>query len=97
MQLEDAEADATADELAGERSTPSTMVKSNLRSVKRRLQYVEWAREVAKGLAGVSDWLEGEFEEAAQEAEHSTAFHRRSHPTESDRRMTTESRRAGKA
>jgi hypothetical protein len=28
MQLEDAEADATADELAGERSTPSNMVKS---------------------------------------------------------------------
>ena len=28
MQLEDAEADATEDELAAERSTPSTLVKS---------------------------------------------------------------------
>ena len=26
-------------------------------SVKRRLEYIEWARNVAKGLTGVSDWL----------------------------------------
>jgi GTP diphosphokinase / guanosine-3',5'-bis(diphosphate) 3'-diphosphatase len=29
-------------------------------SVKRRLEYVSWARDVAKGLTGVSKWLEGE-------------------------------------
>jgi (p)ppGpp synthase/HD superfamily hydrolase len=56
---------------------------SNLRSiaasrppkwpVKRRLEYVEWARKVVKGLTGVSDWLEGECEQAAKEAERSTA------------------------
>jgi GTP diphosphokinase / guanosine-3',5'-bis(diphosphate) 3'-diphosphatase len=45
-------------------------------SVKRRLEYVDWARKVAKGLAGVSKWLEGEFEHAAKEAERSTVFHR---------------------
>ena len=41
-------------------------------SVKQRLEYVEWARKVEKGLTGVSDWLEGEFEQAAKEAERST-------------------------
>ena len=45
-------------------------------SVKRRLGYVAWARDVAKGLAGVSDWLEAEFEQAAKEAERSTLFRR---------------------
>jgi GTP diphosphokinase / guanosine-3',5'-bis(diphosphate) 3'-diphosphatase len=45
-------------------------------SVKRRLEYVDWARKVAKGLTGVSKWLEGEFEQAAKEAERSTVFHR---------------------
>jgi (p)ppGpp synthase/HD superfamily hydrolase len=53
-------------------------------SVKRRLEYVDWAHKVAAGLTGASDWLEGEFEEAAQEAERATAFHRRSHPAERD-------------
>jgi (p)ppGpp synthase/HD superfamily hydrolase len=43
-------------------------------SVKRRLEYVEWARDVAKGLTGVSPWLEREFERAAKDAERSTAF-----------------------
>ena len=42
-------------------------------SVKRRLEYVKWAREVAKGLTGVSDWLEEEFKQAAKQAERSTA------------------------
>ena len=38
-------------------------------SVKRRLAYVGWAREVAEGLTGVSQWLECEFEQAAKEAD----------------------------
>jgi (p)ppGpp synthase/HD superfamily hydrolase len=52
---------------------------SNLRAIaasppldwsdKRRLEYVEWARKVAAGLTGVSEWLEHEFDEAAKEAE----------------------------
>ena len=42
-------------------------------SVKRRLEYVEFARKVAKGLTGVSDWLEGEFKQAVKEAERSMA------------------------
>jgi (p)ppGpp synthase/HD superfamily hydrolase len=45
-------------------------------SVKRRLEYVVWARKVSEGLAGVSDWLDREFEQAAKEAERSTVFHR---------------------
>jgi guanosine-3',5'-bis(diphosphate) 3'-pyrophosphohydrolase len=45
-------------------------------SVKRRLDYVRWAREVAGGLTGVSPWLEEEFERAAKEAERSTVFRR---------------------
>jgi (p)ppGpp synthase/HD superfamily hydrolase len=45
-------------------------------SVKRRLEYVNWARKVSTGLTGVSKWLEGEFEQAAKEAERSTVFHR---------------------
>ena len=45
-------------------------------SVKRRLEYVEWARQVAEGLVGVSEWLEQEFEKAARDAEQSVVFHR---------------------
>jgi GTP diphosphokinase / guanosine-3',5'-bis(diphosphate) 3'-diphosphatase len=45
-------------------------------SIKRRLEYVDWARRVSEGLKGVSHWLEGEFDQAAKEAERSTAFHR---------------------
>jgi GTP diphosphokinase / guanosine-3',5'-bis(diphosphate) 3'-diphosphatase len=45
-------------------------------SVKRRLDYVKWARDVAKGLIGVSEWLEREFDQAAKEAERSTVFRR---------------------
>jgi hypothetical protein len=41
-------------------------------SVKRRFEYVDWARKVT----GVSEWLEGEFEQPAKEAERSTVFHR---------------------
>ena len=45
-------------------------------SVKRRLEYVEWARKVSQGLTGVSQWLEQEFEQAAKEAERSTVLPR---------------------
>jgi GTP diphosphokinase / guanosine-3',5'-bis(diphosphate) 3'-diphosphatase len=45
-------------------------------SVKRRLEYVNWARKVAEGLVGVSEWLENEFNQAAKEAERSTVFSR---------------------
>ena len=54
---------------------------SNLRSLaasppndwpaERRQEYVDWARSVAKGLLGVSAWLEGEFNRSAKEAEQS--------------------------
>jgi hypothetical protein len=42
-------------------------------SVKRRLEYIEWARKVVAGLTGVSEWLELEFEQAAKKAEKSVA------------------------
>lgn len=45
-------------------------------SVKRRLEYVAWAGDVAKGLRGASAWLEQEFEQAAKEAERATVFRR---------------------
>ncbi|MGP0058435.1 MAG: HD domain-containing protein [Beijerinckiaceae bacterium] len=45
-------------------------------SVKRRLEYVEWARKVSEGLLGASDWLEREFDQAAKEAERSIVFRR---------------------
>lgn len=45
-------------------------------TVKRRLEYVRWAREVAAGLKGVSSWLEEEFEQAAKGAERSTVYRR---------------------
>ena len=47
-------------------------------SVKRCLEYVAWARQVSKGLAGASEWLEREFGKAAEEAERATLFHRAS-------------------
>jgi (p)ppGpp synthase/HD superfamily hydrolase len=45
-------------------------------SVRRRLDYVEWAKSVAGGLKGVCPWLERELEAAAKEAERSTVFQR---------------------
>jgi (p)ppGpp synthase/HD superfamily hydrolase len=45
-------------------------------SVKRRMEYVDWARAVVRGLKGASPWLEAEFEAAAKEAERSTIFRR---------------------
>lgn len=60
-------ADATSNLRSLSASPPSEW------SVKRRLEYVEWAGNVAKGLTGVSDWLEGQFKQAANEAQRSTA------------------------
>ena len=40
-------------------------------SVKRRIEYVLWARDVAKGLRGVNQRLEDQFDEAAAAAERS--------------------------
>jgi (p)ppGpp synthase/HD superfamily hydrolase len=40
-------------------------------SVKRRIEYVQWARKVAAGLRGVSPKLEEQFDEAARAAERS--------------------------
>jgi guanosine-3',5'-bis(diphosphate) 3'-pyrophosphohydrolase len=37
-------------------------------SVKRRLEYIEWAKEVVAKLRGTSPWLEGQFDEAAERA-----------------------------
>jgi (p)ppGpp synthase/HD superfamily hydrolase len=42
-------------------------------SVKRRLDYIDWAKNVAAGLRGTSPWLEAEFDRAAEEAERSIA------------------------
>ncbi len=32
--------------------------------MKRRLDYVTWAREVAVGLRGTNEWLDGQFDQA---------------------------------
>jgi guanosine-3',5'-bis(diphosphate) 3'-pyrophosphohydrolase len=40
-------------------------------SVKRRLEYIEWAKSVVAGLRGISPWLEQQFDEAAVVAERS--------------------------
>ncbi|WP_046864780.1 HD domain-containing protein [Microvirga massiliensis] len=40
-------------------------------SVKRRLEYVAWAREVVTGLRGTNAWLEAEFDRAAEAADRS--------------------------
>ena len=40
-------------------------------SVKRRLEYVAWAREVVAGLRGTNVWLEAEFDRAAEAADRS--------------------------
>jgi guanosine-3',5'-bis(diphosphate) 3'-pyrophosphohydrolase len=37
-------------------------------SVKRRLEYVEWARSVVAGIRGTSPWLEQQFDDAADQA-----------------------------
>jgi (p)ppGpp synthase/HD superfamily hydrolase len=40
-------------------------------SVKRRLEYIKWAKNVVAGLRGISPWLEQQFDEAAAAAERS--------------------------
>jgi (p)ppGpp synthase/HD superfamily hydrolase len=40
-------------------------------SVKRRLAYVAWARDVVAGLRGTNSWLEAEFDRAAEAADRS--------------------------
>jgi hypothetical protein len=40
-------------------------------SVKRRIEYVQWAKKVVEGLRGVNPKLESQFDEAAQAAERS--------------------------
>ena len=40
-------------------------------SVKRRLEYIEWAKNVVVGLRGMSPWLEQQFDEAVAAAEQS--------------------------
>jgi (p)ppGpp synthase/HD superfamily hydrolase len=72
---------------APEKSTAAKIIKladkiSNLRniaactpaewSMKKRINYIKWARDVARGLAGASDWLEKNFEVVALEAERGT-------------------------
>jgi hypothetical protein len=42
-------------------------------SVKRRLEYIDWAKSVVAGLRGVSPGLEEQFDRAAEDAERSVA------------------------
>lgn len=73
-------------ESAGHKSREAKLIKladktSNLRtiasspaadwSVERRLEYVQWARNVVAQVRGVSPWLEQEFDDAAKHAEKS--------------------------
>jgi guanosine-3',5'-bis(diphosphate) 3'-pyrophosphohydrolase len=37
-------------------------------SVERRLEYVEWAKQVVAGLRGASPWLEQQFDDATEQA-----------------------------
>ena len=39
------------------------------RTVKRRLEYIAWAREAISGLRGANEWLEAEFDTAAEAAD----------------------------
>jgi hypothetical protein len=40
-------------------------------SVRRKIEYIEWARKVVQGLRGASPTLEKRFDEAARAAEQS--------------------------
>jgi (p)ppGpp synthase/HD superfamily hydrolase len=42
-------------------------------SVKRKLEYIEWAKKVVAGVRGASPWLEQQFDRAAENAERSIA------------------------
>ena len=46
-------------------------------SVKRRLEYIGWARKVVEGLRGASPWLEQQFDSAAADAESSVSVRTR--------------------
>jgi (p)ppGpp synthase/HD superfamily hydrolase len=71
-------------ESAAQKSSKAKLIKladatSNLRaitaspspdwSVRRRLEYVTWARSVVEGVRGTNAWLETEFDKAAQAAD----------------------------
>jgi (p)ppGpp synthase/HD superfamily hydrolase len=73
---------------ASEKSNDAKLIKladktSNLRaitlspapnwSVKRRLEYIAWAKQVVAGLRGTSPWLEQQFDTAEEEAGRSIA------------------------
>jgi guanosine-3',5'-bis(diphosphate) 3'-pyrophosphohydrolase len=75
---------------AGHKSREARMIKladktSNLRtisvspasdwSVQRRLDYVQWARDVVAQVRGVSPWLEAQFDAAAEQAVASVSDH----------------------
>ncbi|MEZ2144785.1 HD domain-containing protein [Bradyrhizobium sp. DN5] len=45
-------------------------------SVKRRLDYIDWAKKVVQGLRGTSPWLEAQFDRAVEDAERSLAVPR---------------------
>jgi (p)ppGpp synthase/HD superfamily hydrolase len=75
-------------ENASKKSTGAKIIKladkiSNLRaitsspppdwSVKRRLEYIDWARKVVNGLRGASPWLEEQFYQAAEDTQRSVA------------------------
>ena len=77
---------AQTGEECDEKVRPAKLIKladktSNLRaiiaspskhwSVKRRLEYVEWAQQVVDGLRGTNEWLKAEFDRAAKAAEES--------------------------
>jgi (p)ppGpp synthase/HD superfamily hydrolase len=42
-------------------------------SIKRRLEYIEWAKQVVQGLRGGCPWLEEQFDRAVEDAERSLA------------------------
>jgi GTP diphosphokinase / guanosine-3',5'-bis(diphosphate) 3'-diphosphatase len=86
--LEKAERKRLQVEHAPHKSTAAKIIKladktSNLRaialspspdwSVKRRLEYIGWAKKVVEGLRGASPWLEEQFDRAVEDAERSIA------------------------
>jgi (p)ppGpp synthase/HD superfamily hydrolase len=86
--LDKAERKRVQVETAAKKSNQAKLIKladktSNLRaiafspapewSVKRRLDYIDWAKSVVAGLRGISPWLEEQFDQAAEAAERSFA------------------------
>jgi hypothetical protein len=55
-----------ADKISNLRAVASSLAADW--SVKRRLEYIEWAQNVVAGLRGISPWLEQQFDEAAAAA-----------------------------